>query len=178
MKIIKITCSLLLSIFLIFGCSEDNRNIGQNSGSSEKAIIDTIDYGGILNNLKSESDLYDQHPVQLEYYDKNDKQLNGFNAGDTFHLKVLYSSRKFSRLSNSYKIYLEAVTNNIKILKRLDKNKFELYIKPDADTVRFDVYLGSDNFIFKSLYVDKNRETQYDILKIIGLCQKTELVGR
>lgn len=165
-------CILLSSLFLVIGCV-DNKKQTINSFENTK---DTIDYDLILNELNNEFDSSGSHPVKLKYFDKNDKAISGLRSGDTFHLKVLYSSKRFLRLNSSQQIYLEPITDNLKIVRRLDKNKFEVYIKPDSDTLIFDIYLGSNKFIFKSSHIDEKKHIYYENLRVIGLCQKIEIV--
>jgi len=168
MKII----AYLVALIVITGCDSGN-------GIKERANQtlndkDTIFQNDVLMELKGKYKGY-QSTLDLKLSDENGKILSRIPSG-VFNINVLYHSDKFPELNNSYLINIVPVTKNF-ALKRSEKNKFEVSIKPDADTIIFDIYLGSKKYIFMSSYIDKEK-LKHRAVPEIGLSRKTIILPK
>jgi len=95
----------------------------------------------------------------MSFKNKDDEFVNKLALGQTNQVCVNYSSKIFPNLSNDSSLELVKVKGNYSITFS-EKNVFEFDVLEGADTIEFDVYLKSDNFIFvrnlnESRVVDK-----------------------
>jgi hypothetical protein len=167
----RISIYIVAVLLIIAGCNQKKR---ENRGAKgiEHYTRDTIYSDDIVLEMKENAE---NHPiVKLKFLDKNNKKLLKFSK-DTILLRILYHSKKFPSLNEGYEIRIDPVSENMRVLEQVGRNKVKLFIEPDSNFFVFDVFLSSRKNIFKSSYVDSNQKINYKIVPEISLFRKTYL---
>ncbi|WP_341903555.1 hypothetical protein [Fluviicola taffensis] len=167
----KIGICVFALLLIIMGCNHKAKEIRNLKVNNEYSKIDTIYSNDIALDLKENSESH--HPLEkLKFLDKNNKKLLEFSR-DTIFLRVLFHSEKFPNLNKDYEITIDPVSDNMKVLDQVSRNKVQLFIEPDSNPFVFDVYLRSKKNVFKSSYVDSNKKITYTVDPVIFLFRKT-----
>lgn len=164
----NITFLLLASISLMAGCKcECDKGLQKETIASinkdEAIYSDDVlrEYAGQFTDYKS--------LLQFEYLDENNVKRPGPNKGDTVRLRITYDSQKFPQLNDQYIVHLDQITSNFKILRRIDRRCFELYVDENADLIEYHISLSYEGIKFKYAELDKDNNVTYILEDQVGL---------
>lgn len=137
-----IKIKFLILLLFLFGCEEKNKTLDIKIKVT-KHVINVEDINKeLVENF--------WNVLQISYFDKNKNKIEDLSNNGTFFVKLSYKSGKFKKLSENCKLYLYPRDTNFKVVGSTN-NKFDFFQIETAefDTLNFNVFLESDNFLFK-----------------------------
>jgi hypothetical protein len=162
---------LTIGLFVLLVSCSCTDNDGLIGNTNESSVLeqnkDTLYSDEVLREYKGELEDY-QSNIELIYSDEKNRITEGLRGDSPNNLQVLYYSQKFPKLNENYKIHLYPVTQNFKY-RRITRNKFELQINHEADSIAFDIYVSCRNIVFKYAQFDKDHNLTYVSNDEIGL---------
>ncbi len=131
-----------LILLLLFGCEEKNKSFDIKTKATKHVIN--------VEEINKELGENFWNVLQISYFDKNKNEIEDLHNNDTFFVRLSYKSDKFKKLSENCKLYLYSSDSNFKVVGGTD-NKFDFFKIETAefDTLKFNVFLESDSFLFE-----------------------------
>jgi len=145
---LKISFSFILLIVLVACNSFDNKSVDLKSSIK---IKDTLSAEKITDEINT--NIWDI--IDINYYDKHENKIEGINKNDTFFVRLKYHSKKIPQLNYNYYFKIGNYSNNFRMYKTDELNKFKLVTAKDTDTIYYSLILKSNKYLFK-----KNRKIE------------------
>lgn len=136
-----------LGIVLLLAYSCNNKGEGFQANDNNLIISrDTLMSSDIIEDLKN-----GLGELDLTYLDKYKNIIEGIdNNNDTFFIKLNYKSEIYKALAQNYNLEVNSLSKNCRINKMNDEFRMIVNSNQLIDTIEYEVYLMSPNYLFKS----------------------------
>lgn len=136
----KVGLVLFGFLFMVLSCENKHKD---GFKREQGPIKDTLEGDFIINQL-------DLGKLQVSFLDKFQKEKDEFKSGDTFYVDAKYLGEP-QKLRDNHEILVNQTSENLQVLKQKRNGEFTFVIEPvsKGDTVRFELIIKSDKYIFK-----------------------------